>query len=309
MVEFTAFQYRIATRRLPVKGTSQHFREGVLLRSSTDPSNWSEASPLPGLSPETIERVIGSLNSPHQDTPSLAFAIDSLKSELPTSGQVPVCALVADSDSQSFSRHVERLGDSPVLAVKLKVGRLPMDDDISRVHALHASLRADQTIRLDANRSWNLDEAVRFARATAKCEVEFIEEPIVEPNDLEQFYADTGCRYALDETLTEDAFVIRNFPNASALVIKPTVLGHHARIQELTKSGKKVVFSSVFETGVGIYQIGRIASALSAETAVGLDTYRWLKDDVILKRWNMEDGYFSFRGPPEVDESRLTPIA
>ena len=308
MVEFSAFQFRIATKRLPVKGTHTEYREGILLRSTTNPNIWSEASPLPGFSTDTLDDVKASLDSNNIDVPSLEFAVESLSSDFPISGKIPVCALLASTDLDSFTYSANQLSDSPFRAVKVKVGRSSIEDDIRRVGALRNALRADQSIRLDSNRSWNLPEAIHFANQIAEFQIDFIEEPVENPNDLEQFFAESGCRYALDETLVDQRFDVQDFPNASVFVVKPTIIGRFSRIKSLIALEKPIVFSSVFESGVGIYQIGRMAAACSENIAVGLDTYRWLKEDVVLTPWSFDDGYFEFHEPPKVDLNCLTPI-
>ena len=103
MVDFTAFQYRIATNPLPVKGAEAEMREGILLRSSADPNLWSEASPLPGFSQDTIGDVIKALASHDQKVPALEFAIDSLSHDFPLVGEIPVCALLAENEKNAFA--------------------------------------------------------------------------------------------------------------------------------------------------------------------------------------------------------------
>jgi O-succinylbenzoate synthase len=148
-----------------------------------------------------------------------------------------------------------------------------------------------------------------FACSTAGLGIEYIEEPLADPRDLETLFAQTGVAYALDETLTETGFMPEMYPNAAALVVKPTCVGGERRIGTLAELGKPMVFSAAYESGIGIYQIARLALRFAPTTPIGLDTYRWLSADVLVCPWQFDRGDFVFSGPPVVDTSKLEEIS
>jgi L-alanine-DL-glutamate epimerase-like enolase superfamily enzyme len=68
-------------------------------------------------------------------------------------------------------------------AIKMKVGRPRLREDIARVERLRAHLGADFPLMADANMRWSADEAVRAARAFAPFDLMWLEEPTI-PDDI-----------------------------------------------------------------------------------------------------------------------------
>ena len=68
-------------------------------------------------------------------------------------------------------------------AIKMKVGRPALHEDVERVRAMRAHLGTGFPLMVDANMRWNVDEAIRAARALRKLEPVWLEEPII-PDDV-----------------------------------------------------------------------------------------------------------------------------
>jgi L-alanine-DL-glutamate epimerase-like enolase superfamily enzyme len=68
-------------------------------------------------------------------------------------------------------------------AIKMKVGRPRLADDVSRVAAMRDHLGPDMPLMVDANMRWTADEAVRAARALAAHDIYWLEEPVL-PEDV-----------------------------------------------------------------------------------------------------------------------------
>jgi L-alanine-DL-glutamate epimerase-like enolase superfamily enzyme len=69
-------------------------------------------------------------------------------------------------------------------AIKMKVGRPKLSEDLARVRAMREMLGADFPLMVDANMRWSVDEAVRAARALQESNVYWLEEPTI-PDDVE----------------------------------------------------------------------------------------------------------------------------
>ncbi|HXV07904.1 MAG TPA: mandelate racemase/muconate lactonizing enzyme family protein [Burkholderiales bacterium] len=69
-------------------------------------------------------------------------------------------------------------------AIKMKVGRHRLSEDVARVQAMREHLGADFPLMVDANMRWTPDEAVRAARAMRAFDVYWLEEPTI-PDDVE----------------------------------------------------------------------------------------------------------------------------
>ena len=68
-------------------------------------------------------------------------------------------------------------------AIKTKVGRERLAEDVERVSALRRHLGDGFPLMVDANMKWTVDEAIRRARAFQPLEPVWLEEPII-PDDV-----------------------------------------------------------------------------------------------------------------------------
>jgi len=71
-------------------------------------------------------------------------------------------------------------------AVKIKIGRKSLREDIERLRVARQAVGADVTLMVDANRSYNLREAIAIGRELDRLGVYFFEEPC-NPDDLEGY--------------------------------------------------------------------------------------------------------------------------
>jgi L-alanine-DL-glutamate epimerase-like enolase superfamily enzyme len=68
-------------------------------------------------------------------------------------------------------------------AIKMKVGRPALNDDVERVRAMRAHLGPDFPLMVDANMRWSVDDAIRAARALRELDPVWLEEPTI-PDDV-----------------------------------------------------------------------------------------------------------------------------
>lgn len=299
--DLRAYRFRIRLRStLKLRNDTYKYREGVLIERN---GRWAEASPLPGFSSESILDVIAALHGDHPITPSLNFAIDSL--DLPEMDviQVPYNQLLLGDPDQILGQ-LGRGESAGCQAFKVKVGRGKVGDEIDLVRKLRSKLPADARLRLDANRAWSYDDAIMFANGTSDLALEYIEEPLQDPSRLEELRAACRVPYALDETLLEPVD-LGVYPNASALICKPSLLGGRDAIERLAEAGKPLVFSGAFESGVGITRIMQLALAFSPTIPAGLDTLDWLVDDLLVESPVKVNGHIRVDCEPSVDPSSL----
>lgn len=303
-----AYRYNLELNR-PLrlgKQTLTH-REGVLLSPTDRPDCWGDAAPLPGLSRETIDDVIRSLlTESGSKPPSLEFALQSLDLK-PAAVRVPVNALLSGTREVVLQRAAE-LHDLPYQSIKLKVGREPtVDQEIEFVQQVRQRLRPDQRLRLDANRRWSLEQAVRFGKGVQRLGIEYIEEPLKRPRECELFLERTEVPYALDETLVQSPR-LEHFPRAAALVVKPTLLGNRRVFDRLQSAGIPLVFSSCFESALGLLAVARLAASYSPALPAGLDTSRWFVRDLLIPAPETDQGFLDLGVAARVDYSQLEEV-
>ena len=78
----------------------------------------------------------------------------------------------------------ERFLEQGFRAVKMKVGRNRLAEDVERVAAMRDFLGPDIPLMVDANMRWTVAQAIRAARALAAFDVYWLEEPTI-PDDVD----------------------------------------------------------------------------------------------------------------------------
>ena len=71
-------------------------------------------------------------------------------------------------------------------AVKIKVGKPDLAEDVERVAAVRKLIGPDATFMVDANMAWKPERAIRAARAFAPFDILWLEEPTI-PDDFEGY--------------------------------------------------------------------------------------------------------------------------
>jgi len=88
-------------------------------------------------------------------------------------------------------------------AIKMKVGRPKLSEDVARVRAMREFLGEDFPLMVDANMRWSADEAIRAARAMQPFNLTWLEEPTI-PDDVlghARIVRDGGLPIATGENL------------------------------------------------------------------------------------------------------------
>jgi L-alanine-DL-glutamate epimerase-like enolase superfamily enzyme len=68
-------------------------------------------------------------------------------------------------------------------AIKMKVGRERLAEDVERVAAMREHLGSEMDLMVDANMKWSADQAIRAARALRPFDLTWLEEPLI-PDDV-----------------------------------------------------------------------------------------------------------------------------
>jgi O-succinylbenzoate synthase len=348
VVGFRVYSFRLPlVAPLTLAGLKLRAREGLLLElvDEDGASGWGEASPLPGFSRETLEVAEQGLfqcaaRAVERDAseelpelrgipPSARFGFEtalwSLRAaegrslpEVLSPGarrdayNVSVAALLAGTPEAVLEDAllVRRTG---YRAVKLKVGGGTVEEDAELARAVAGRLGGSVALRLDANRAWDLEEAMGFLDRLGGVTFEYLEEPLARSGELGELVREAGAPVALDESLTDlQPEVLNEHSYAKAVVLKPTLLGLSRSLrfaEEATRLGMTPVVSAAYESGVGTAALVALAAALG-DVPAGLDTYRRLADDVLEARLALPasevDVRRLFAAPLAVDRGRLT---
>lgn len=98
---------------------------------------------------------------------------------------VPVYAGGIDLDFpiDQLLAQADRFKGEGFRAIKMKVGRPRLREDLERVARMREHLGEDFPLMVDANMKWTADEAIRAARALQEFNLVWLEEPII-PDDV-----------------------------------------------------------------------------------------------------------------------------
>ncbi|MCU0425389.1 MAG: o-succinylbenzoate synthase [Candidatus Kapabacteria bacterium] len=256
------------------------------------------------------------------------MALQSLKFRINTaalpSARVPLNALVSGTKDTILRRAVSAVQEG-YTTLKIKVGRHSLEDDIANVRAVRKEIGSAVRIRLDANRTWALETALVLGRALSDCDIEYIEEPVRNPDDIEEFFRNTTIRVGLDEMLyaPDKQERLRRFaiPDdaLAAYILKPSLIGgiHAATAlaEEAATRNLDAVVSSVFETGIALGFYAMLQAQWNHHRLIpcGLDTFKFLAEDVLQTPFAAEQGFVSlpdvFLRQTELRYNALTRLA
>ncbi|MEX3020038.1 o-succinylbenzoate synthase [Kluyvera sp. STS39-E] len=260
---------------------------------------WGEISPLPGFSLETLDEAQAALlawatawrqgdDVLLPNVPSVAFGVSCALAEmtdaLPQAADYRAAPLCTGDPDELVLKLAEMPGEK---VAKVKVGLYEAVRDGMVVNLLLEAI-PELTLRLDANRAWTPLKAQQFAKYVNpdyRSRIAFLEEPCKTRDDSRAFARETGIAIAWDESLREADFRFAAEPGVRAVVIKPTLTGSLARVQEQVAAahalGLTAVISSSLESSLGLTQLARIAAWLTPQTMPGLDTLNLMQTQLI----------------------------
>ncbi|MGC8774568.1 MAG: o-succinylbenzoate synthase [Chlorobaculum sp.] len=322
------------TAPVTVRGVPLAMREGLLLRlKSEEATAYGEIAPLIGLHTESLDdalqalatfipelsrldrntpadrqRLIDQATLPPSVTTGIEIALINLEAiatgslpsfpgEFPPASKIPVNALLAGDPQAVLDRAAKRYAEG-FRAFKLKVRKGELDEAIASSRAFHEAFGGKAELRLDANQSLELDEAIGFGKALPSDSISYIEEPLTDAALIPEFHAATGLPSALDESLWQRPELLdRIGPEPlGALVLKPNCIGGIAKSLDLAakahRMGLPAVYSSAFESSVSLGMYALMAAISSpAPAAAGLDTASFLACDLTETPFSAPSGF------------------
>lgn len=327
------FTYHIPFRTaFEVAGNVINHRKGIILVYK-DPASgieaYGEVAPLPGFSEESFGEVkeVLLLNKAHleeaindgsgQETlrllnqihrfPSLSFGIDTLlydlaakrsnkslvqylfpgfQSSIQANGTLPL------SNTSGTLSKADILTSEGFTTLKVKVGS-NFNNELSVLSSLREKY-PDIKIRIDANESWTVDEAITNLTNMEKLDIEYCEQPVGKEHitGLKKVTEASPIKIAADESARNKTIIseLTETHAADLLIFKPMLMGTFNDIfvtKELADTHSiETVFTTSLETAVGRAAIAAISAGLGRyERAQGLATGSLLEHDVASEKW------------------------
>jgi O-succinylbenzoate synthase len=278
-------------------------REGILIKLESEKGIcFGEVAPIPFFHTETIDEARNFINSLGgsidmeklkipQTLPCTAFAFSSAIAQINQAKQAkadrvfPVAGLLpSGAASKVLLASKMALGFK---TFKWKIGVHSFEEEAQIFDSLIGTCDSKIQFRLDANASMSEDTLDKWMQYTQKyrSQIEFFEQPLPvgQESQMEVFSAKYEMPIALDESLNgPDGGQWLDQDNWSGLfVIKPSTQGSIDLIKDcLSKLGTRCIFSSSFETSIGLANCLELASVIEGNSfALGFDTQSAFSDD------------------------------
>lgn len=266
-------------------------RKGFIMRVASDRAvGYGEIAPLPEFGTETLERARNFLEQWVDDPiimpsglPCCSFALTTAiqhtrSTTRPAARDYAVAGLLP-AGTGALTAAKKKL-TARYSTLKWKIGVQPFEAEKEIFKDLIALLPRTVSLRLDANGGLGRDKLEAWLEVLSPHyrQVEFLEQPL--PPGAESQMAELAqvskIRIALDESLNAPGRERLLTPGTwdGPLVIKPLLMGNVTLLAEQLKPlAGQLVFSSVFETGIGLSHALELADALpEMKYALGFDT-------------------------------------
>jgi L-alanine-DL-glutamate epimerase-like enolase superfamily enzyme len=128
-----------------------------------------------------------------------------------------------DDDLSQFKKQIQGALDEGFHAVKIKVGRFDLDDDVKRIKAAQSLLGKDHRLMVDANQKFNFTDALARGRVYQELGCFWYEEPMM-PHAKQEFgrlAAELDIRIATGENLYGKYEFLEQLRIGGADVVQP----------------------------------------------------------------------------------------
>ena len=241
----------------------------------------------------------------------LASGIESAYTPPPPTrrDRIPINATVPAVAAEQVPELLARFPGARTAKVKVAEPGQSLADDVARVDAVRERI---DTVRVDANGGWTVEQAVEAAKAlTAGGPLEYLEQPCATVPELAEVRRQVSVPVAADESIRKaaDPFQVVRAGAADIAVLKVAPLGGVAALLYVAAFIEvPVVVSSALDSAVGIAAGLTAAAALpNLRHACGLGTGGLFVEDVAEPATPI-DGYLPV-APVTPDPARLAALA
>lgn len=195
-------------------------REALLIDG---PAGWGEFAPfLEYGDDEAASWLASALESAYEGLPPLPCEV------------VEVNATVPAVSADDVAGILDRFPGCRVVKVKVAEPGQSLRDDVARIDTVRAAC-PDALIRVDANRGWNVEQAIEASRVLGP--LDYMEQPCATLAELAEVRRRAGVCVAADESIrrADDPYRVAREGAADVAVIKVAPLGGVRRVCELAE--------------------------------------------------------------------------
>src|SRR5690606_5314981 len=270
---------------------------------------WGEIAPLDGLSPEgkefhgEIEKLSNlvlpvSAIKPFMEYPSVRFGLEAARLDLHEGGKrtwfpglfargkssISINGLIWMGDKATMLEQIRQKLSDGYPCLKLKIGGIDFRDEVELLHYIRKEFSPSVLeLRLDANGSFQPDEAVEKLKILREFAIHSIEQPIPagHPHQMAKLCELNIIPIALDEELivikSQEAKInLIKTIKPQHLIFKPSLIGGLAETEEYITLCMKMDIgwwiTSALESNVGLNILAQFCGHLDVEQLQGLGT-------------------------------------
>ncbi len=271
-----------------------------------------EVSILPGLSPETPEKIEHKLNdickNPHLFTnntedslkgfPAVRFGLETALLDLKNSGnrilypseftsgkkRITINGLVWMGEHETMLERIKEKIEQGFTCIKIKVGAIDFEQELSLLKYIRKEYSAQTLeIRVDANGAFTTENALERMSELAKFHVHSIEQPIKHGQwyAMAKLCSKTPLPIALDEELigiedTNRQMLMLNVIKPQYIVIKPSLIGGLVATDDWAQLATQLNIgwwvTSALEGNIGLNAIAQWTAVNGSNMPQGLGT-------------------------------------
>jgi len=331
-----AIKYFTKNERLPIQIINSRntytFRERFFINCITENgSYWGEASPLKGFNKESIQDVksifqnnihdivntnitnknLYTLLQLFNNAPSLKFGLEQVfLTALISEGNKPdfftdnvsknikVSSLIPLVDAETFLERFVKLSNNNFKRIKIKLGRSDFEKDLFLLKKINPiCVKKNILLRIDFNGKWNLLEAIEKVKKLENFNLEFIEQPVDQVEDLIELAEETPIPIAADESFYAKANIHKLLQsNVKYFIVKPMVIGGLLETLQIKKhlnnTNKKLIISSSFEGTLGLSYLLLITAIVNGKEHHGIPLF--YNDPLNVFPFTIKDGIILF---------------
>lgn len=320
-------------------------RTGILIQLKKNKiTALGEASPLPGFSRESLMQVVDKIQAHKKDIQTYfasSFTLDSTFAFLKKFDSVPslqfgLFTLSATFLAQQKESSLQQLlfkTDNTSVPVNAVLGagsrnrlnminqfvkngyntiKLKVDTNFPAFLNLVENIRSqypELNIRVDANQSWPLDDAISYLSRLRPYQIEYCEEPLQNPDikSIQELTEHCSTPIALDESVFQHFTISQSFELAPIIICKPMIWGLNYMNDEIKNLADrfetKLVFTTSLESSIGRLMTAALAAGMGNKTlAHGLDTGQMLANDVWTDEQFIKNGHFHLPDAEQLKE-------
>jgi len=212
---------------------------------------------------------------------------------------VKINAVMGERKIEDNLNETDKLISSHFTTLKIKVGINKFDEELRFLKDIYNNY-FDVNLRLDVNGKWTLEEAKKNIERLVNLNIQFIEQPVSDTDDLISLAKISPIPICADESVRDykNALDIINTGSIKFIVIKPSLLGGIREFFDFKifaeEKNVKLLVSSAFESAVGNSWLVMLASTFSHDFTHGLGTQSFFEKNTIENPFPIENGKINF---------------